>query len=58
MNRFVKCGYRFSSLHNAISGLFGIEEPVFFSIAVLVSPLAFAVGLVGSLVFFVKGLVH
>jgi len=45
-------------LHNAISGVFGIEEPVFFSIAVLVSPLAFAVGLIGSLVLFVKGLVH
>ncbi|MFC1869756.1 hypothetical protein ACFLYE_00620 [Chloroflexota bacterium] len=43
-------------LHNAISGLFGIEEPVFFSIAVFVSPLAFAVGLIGSLVIFVRGL--
>jgi len=43
-------------LHNALSGLFGVEEPVFFVIAVFVSPLAFAVGLVGSLVIFSKGL--
>jgi len=43
-------------LHNAISGLFGIEEPVFFIIAVLLSPLALAVGIVGSLVLFLKGL--
>ena len=56
-------------LHNAIYGLFihffgadfwdriGIsDEPVFFVIAVIICPLAFAVGLVGSLVIFVKGL--
>lgn len=43
-------------LHNALSGLFGVEEPVFFSIAVFVSPLAFAVGIVGSLVLFIIGL--
>ena len=43
-------------LHNAISGLFDIEEPVFFFIAVFISPLAFAVGLIGSLVIFIKGL--
>ena len=43
-------------LHNAISGLFGIEEPVFFCIAVFVTPLAFAVGIIGSLVVFIKGL--
>jgi len=43
-------------LHNAMGGLFGIEEPVFFSIAVFVTPLAFAVGLIGSLVIFIKGL--
>ena len=45
-------------LHNALSGLFGVEEPVFFIIAVIISPLAFAVGLIGSLVFFVKGLIQ
>jgi len=43
-------------LHNAISGLFDIEEPVFFVIAVFISPLAFAVGIIGSLVIFIKGL--
>ena len=42
-------------LHNVISGLFGIEEPVFFIIALL-SVVAFAVGLIGSLVIFIKGL--
>jgi len=43
-------------LHNALSALFDIEEPVFFVIAVFISPLAFAVGLIGSLVMFIKGL--
>lgn len=44
-------------LHNLISALFNVEEPVFFIIAVIVSPLAFALGLIGSLVIFIKGLV-
>ena len=44
-------------LHNAISGLFDIEEPVFFFIGVFIAPLAFLVGLVGSLVIFIRGLV-
>ena len=43
-------------LHNALGALFGIEEPVFFIIAVFVAPLAFATGLIGSLVMFIKGL--
>ncbi len=42
-------------LHNVISGLLRTEEPVFFIIALL-SVVAFAVGLIGSLVIFVKGL--
>ncbi len=42
-------------LHNALSGLFGVEEPVFFIISLL-SVVAFAVGLIGSLVIFIKGL--
>ena len=41
-------------LHNALSGLFGVEEPVFFIIAVFVCPLALAVGIIGSLVIFIK----
>jgi len=43
-------------LHNAIYALFEVEEAVFFIIAVIVAPLGFAVGLIGSLVVFVKGL--
>jgi hypothetical protein len=43
-------------LHNALSGLFGVEEPVFFCIAVFVAPLALAVGLIGSLALFIMGL--
>ena len=36
-------------LHNAVSAILGIEEPVFFVLAVIVAPLAFAVGLIGVL---------
>jgi len=41
-------------LHNALSGLFGVEEPVFFFISVFLAPLGFAVGLIGSLVIFIQ----
>ncbi len=41
-------------LHNAISALFGIEEPVFFIIAIFVCPIAFLVGAVGSIVLAIK----
>ena len=43
-------------LHNALGALFGIEEPVFFVIAVIISPAALAVGIIGSLVLFFMGL--
>ena len=43
-------------LHNMISGLLDIEEPVFFVISTIIAPLAFAVGIIGSLVLFIKGL--
>jgi hypothetical protein len=43
-------------LHNFISGLLGVDEPVFFVIATIISPLALAVGIIGSLVLFIKGL--
>jgi len=56
-------------LHNAIYGLFihffgadfwdriGMtDEPVFFIIAVIICPVAFAAGIIGSLVVFLKGL--
>jgi hypothetical protein len=41
-------------LHNAISALLNIEEPVFFTIAVILAPLGVATGLIGSLVMFAK----
>ncbi len=41
-------------LHNAISGWFGVEEPVFFIIAVFLCPLGFLVGAVGSIVLAIK----
>ena len=44
-------------LHNALYALFDFEEPVFFTIAVFLAPLAFVVGFVGSLVVFIMGLV-
>lgn len=43
-------------LHNALGALFGIEEPVFFVIAVIISPAALATGIIGSLVLFFMGL--
>lgn len=42
--------------HNVISGWFGIEEPVFFFIAIILAPLAFVVGAVGSIVVISKRL--
>ena len=43
-------------LHNALSGLFGVEEPVFFVMSVFLAPLGFTVGLIGSLVLIIQGL--
>ena len=43
-------------LHNVVCRLVGMEEPVFFVIGVLLAPIAMGVGLVGGLVFFIKGL--
>lgn len=43
-------------LHNVLGGLFGVEEPVFFIISVVLAPLALVVGLIGSLVLFIMGL--
>ena len=40
--------------HNAISAWFGIEEPVFFIIAVFLCPAAFLVGAIGSIVSAIK----
>jgi len=41
-------------LHNVVSGLFDIEEPVFFIMATLVCPIGFLVGAVGSVVLAIK----
>ena len=45
-------------LHNLVSHLLGVEEAVFFIIALAVSPLAFATGIIGSLVIFIQGMVR
>ena len=44
----------FGILHNVIGGLAHFEEPVCFLIAVIVSPIAFLVGVIGSVVLGVK----
>ncbi|HXZ30432.1 MAG TPA: hypothetical protein VEG43_04635 [Dehalococcoidia bacterium] len=44
----------FGILHNVISGLMNFEEPVCFLIAVIVCPVGFLVGAVGSIVLAVK----
>ncbi|HEY3383219.1 MAG TPA: hypothetical protein VGK32_15720 [Vicinamibacterales bacterium] len=37
-------------LHNLVSGLLRAEEPVFFILAVIVSPLTFLIGVIGAIV--------
>jgi hypothetical protein len=44
----------FVILHNLVSGLFNIEEAVFFILATLVCPLGFLVGVVGTIVLAIK----
>ena len=44
----------FVLLHNVVSGLFNIEEPVFFIMATIVCPIGFLVGAVGSVVLAIK----
>ncbi len=44
----------FVLLHNVVSDLFNIEEPVFFIIATMVCPIGFLVGAVGSIVLAIK----
>ncbi len=44
----------FVLLHNIVSGLFNIEEPVFFIIATIVCPIAFLIGAVGTIVLTTK----
>lgn len=40
----------FAVLHNVVSGLLNFEEPVFFFLAVIVCPIGFLVGAVGTIV--------
>jgi hypothetical protein len=44
----------FVILHNLISGLFNIEEAVFFILATIVCPIGFLVGAVGTIVLAAK----
>ncbi len=44
----------FVILHNLISGLFNIEEAVFFILATLVCPIGFLVGAIGTIVLVLK----
>jgi hypothetical protein len=44
----------FGILHNAVSGLTNFEEPVFFILAIIVCPVGFLVGAIGSIVLRVK----
>ena len=44
----------FTILHNVISGLLEIEEPIFFILATLVCPIGLIVGLIGSVIQVVK----
>ena len=44
----------FALLHNVVSALFNIEEPVFFIIATIVCPIGFLVGAVGTIVLAIK----
>jgi len=41
-------------LYNVVSGLFNIEEPVFFIISTIVCPIGFLVGAVGTIVLTIK----
>lgn len=41
-------------LHNLVSGLLGVEEPVFFLLAVVVAPLLFVAGVAGSIVAIIR----
>jgi predicted Na+-dependent transporter len=44
----------FGILHNLVSALLNTEEPVFFIIAIIVCPIGFLVGAIGSIVLAIK----
>jgi hypothetical protein len=44
----------FGILHNVVSALLNTEEPAFFIIAIIVSPIGFLTGAIGSIVLAIK----
>jgi hypothetical protein len=44
----------FVLLHNIVSGLFNIEEPVFFFLATIICPLGFLAGVIGTIVLSIR----
>jgi len=50
----VVSGFVFILLHNLISGLFGIEEPFFFILVVIVLPIYVIVAVIYSLIYLIK----
>ncbi len=44
----------FAVLHNVVSGMINVEEPVFFVLALLVCPLGLLTGIIGSAVLAVR----
>jgi len=44
----------FAILHNVVSALFNTEEPAFFILAIIVCPIVFLVGAVGTIVLAIK----
>ena len=49
------CGlFVFGVLHNVVSYLLDTEEPVFFMLAILVCPIGFLVGVVGTIVINIR----
>jgi hypothetical protein len=44
----------FVLLHNIVSGLFNIEEPVFFVLATIICPLGFLAGVIGTIVLSIR----
>jgi hypothetical protein len=44
----------FAVLHNIVSGLFNVEEAVFFILATIVCPLGFLAGIIGTIILTVK----
>ncbi len=50
----IVAGFVSIMLHNIISGLIGIEEPVFFIITIFIIPTYFLISVIYSLIYFIK----